>query len=294
MDRTQIERVRSFNRLVTRRAGALEQDYLARGRPLGEARLLFEIGVEGADARTLRDRLGLDSGYLSRLLRSLRSQGLIELRGAPTDGRVRRAALTRKGQAELAAYDHLSDRLAVAILERLDGSERTRLVAAMAEAERLLRAAEVEIVFESADHDDARACLDRYFRELAARFETSFDANAEISSAPLGEFNPPKGAFVIARLDRRPVGIGALKRLDEQTGEIKRVWTAPEARGLGVARRVLRALEGCARDRGFSRLRLDTNRALVEARAFYLKDGYRDIPRYNDNPHAGHWFEKAL
>ena len=80
MDDAQLQRVRSFNRLVTQRVGALEASYLKRGRPLGEARLLFEIGVEGTDLRALRDRLGLDSGYLSRLLNSLMGQGLIELR----------------------------------------------------------------------------------------------------------------------------------------------------------------------------------------------------------------------
>ena len=77
MDRSQIERVRSFNRLVTLRTGALNGSYLGRGRPLGQARLLFEIGAEGGDMRRLRKRLGLDSGYMSRLLKSLATQGLV-------------------------------------------------------------------------------------------------------------------------------------------------------------------------------------------------------------------------
>ena len=293
MDRGQIEQVRSFHRLVTRRAGALDTSYLKRGRPLGEARLVFEIGVGGAEARELRERLGLDSGYLSRLLGALKRDGLIELRRSASDARQRRATLTPKGKAELASYDRLSNRLAASILESLDERQRGRLVAAMVEVERLLRAGAVAVGIERPDSEAARWCLAQYFAELAARFDAGFDSGAD-RSASLEDLAPPEGAFLVARLDGRPVGCGALKTLDAETGEIKRLWTAPSARGLGVARRVLRRLEEEARRRGFKRLRLDTNRALNEARAFYLKQGYRDIPRYSDNPYAHFWFEKRL
>ena len=114
MDAEQIEQVRRFNRLVTQRIGALEESYLRRGRPLGEARLIFETRAEGAELRALRNRLGLDSGYLSRLLRSLEAQGLITVEGLVTvagesaDRRRRGVRLTSEGRAELAAYDRLS------------------------------------------------------------------------------------------------------------------------------------------------------------------------------------------
>src|SRR5271154_939837 len=139
MDRTQIQRVRRFHRLVTQRVGALQEGYLSRGRPLGEARLIFEIGVDGADASSLRSRLGLDSGYLSRLLRSLDAQGLVTVEKKPGDARRRRAALTREGREELSSYEKLSDELAASILEPLDPARRDRLLLAMAEGERLLR-----------------------------------------------------------------------------------------------------------------------------------------------------------
>jgi ribosomal protein S18 acetylase RimI-like enzyme len=77
-------------------------------------------------------------------------------------------------------------------------------------------------------------------------------------------------------------------------GEIKRVWTAPSARGLGVAGRIMRQLEQRAAEMGFSAVRLDTNKSLTEAQALYRKLGYREIGRYNDNPYAGHFFEKRL
>ena len=293
MDESQLQSVRRFNRLVTQRVGALEVDYLRRGRPLAEARLLFEIGADGADVRALRSKLGLDSGYLSRLLQSLSAQELIAIAKGEEDGRRRRVSLTRKGSAERAAYDRLSDNLAASMLDPLDGSQQNRLLAAMGEVERLIRAASVKVAAEAPDTADARLCLSTYFSELAARFETGFDAGAD-DSARVEDMAPPSGLFVIARLDGDAVGCGGFKRVDKATGEIKRVWTAPSARGLGVARRMLRALEAAAREAGVKTLRLDTNRALTEAHALYRSEGYREIARFNDNPYAHHWFEKAL
>ena len=293
MDESQLQSVRRFNRLVTQRVGALEVDYLRRGRPLAEARLLFEIGADGADVRALRSKLGLDSGYLSRLLQSLSAQELIAIAKGEEDGRRRRVSLTRKGSAERAAYDRLSDNLAESILDPLDGSQQTRLLAAMGEVERLIRAASVKVAAEAPDTADARLCLSTYFSELAARFETGFDAGAD-DSARVEDMAPPSGLFVIARLDGDAVGCGGFKRVDRATGEIKRVWTAPSARGLGVARRMLRALEAAAREAGVKTLRLDTNRALTEAHALYRSEGYLEIARFNDNSYAHHWFEKRL
>jgi DNA-binding MarR family transcriptional regulator len=292
--RTHIDRLRSFNRAVTRRIGALDDSYLARGRPLGEARVLFEVGSgEPADLSELRDRLGLDSGYLSRLLRSLERQGLIEVRRKADDGRAREVVLTGRGKDEVVAYDSLSDDLAESILSSLTQSQRDRLVAAAGEVERLLKAASIRVQVEPAGSAEARRCLDQYFAELARRFENGFEIGPAGGADPAA-MSPPKGWFVIARLDGRPVGCGALKRLDATTGEIKRVWCDEDARGMGVATRIVDCLETLARDAGFDRVRLDTNRVLTEAHALYRKRGYAEIARYNDNPYAHHWFEKQL
>jgi DNA-binding MarR family transcriptional regulator/GNAT superfamily N-acetyltransferase len=291
MDGDQVRRVRRFNRAVALSVGALNTSYLERGRPLGEARLVFEIGAAGTEARSLRMRLALDSGYLSRMLQSLSSQRLVEVRKDARDGRLRRIALTRKGRAELRAYDRLSDRLATSTLEPLDARQRERLVAAMGEVERLLGAARATVDFEPPTGDAAKACLDSYFRELAERLEGGYDA-AKDRSAPPSEMTPPAGRFVVARLDGDPVGCGALKRVDEGAGEIKRVWVAKPARGLGIARRMLRKLEEAAREMGLMILRLDTNKALTEAHSLYRDEGYREVERFNDNPYAQHWFEK--
>lgn len=294
MDADQVQQVRSFNRAVTRRIGVLEDSYLSRGRPLGEARVLFEIGRAGSiDLRQLRETLGLDSGYLSRLLRSLEGQGLVESERKAEDGRVRVLCLTALGAGEYEAYDRLSDDLARALLSGLDGERRKRLVSAMAEVERLLRGAAVAVAQEPAESADAQHCLMSYQAELATRFDTGFDPSKG-NNLTVEEMTPPAGYFLLARLDGRPVGCGALKRLGPAEGEAKRVWTAPEARGLGVASRIMDSLEQLAREVGFTTLKLDTNRTLVEAQAMYRKRGYREIPRYNDNPYADHWFEKTL
>jgi DNA-binding MarR family transcriptional regulator len=293
MDVDLVQKVRRFHRLVTQRIGALEISYLHRGRPLGEARLLYEIGVDGGEVRALRERLGLDSSYVSRLLRSLEEQGLVQVRTARADGRVRRASLTRKGRAELKAYDRGSDALAESILAPLSAAQRHRLVAAMSEVERLIRAAAVDIRIEPPDSRDARWCLEAYFNELAARFEAGFDAT-QSNSASDAELTPPAGYFMIARLDGRPVGCGALKVTGAKIGEIKRMWTAPSTRGIGVARRVLDALEAKAAEVGIRTLRLETNAALHEAQALYRGSLYREVAPFNEEPYAHHWFEKHL
>src|SRR5215467_1858294 len=119
-----IEQVRRFNRTVAERIGALEDHFLGRSRPLGEARLLWEIGSDGADVRDLRGRLGLDSGYVSRLLRLLEKQRLVTVRVNPDDRRVRRAVLTKRGRAERREIDDRSDALARRMLASLGGKQR--------------------------------------------------------------------------------------------------------------------------------------------------------------------------
>ncbi len=151
----------------------------------------------------------------------------------------------------------------------------------------------IEIVVVPPRDEDARRCLDCYFAELQARFEGGFDRTLgkELADA---EMTPPAGCFLLARDGGRPVGCAALVRLHAGAAEIKRMWTAPEARGRGVARRMLAELERTAREAGYRKLLLDTNRALGEAQALYRSLGFVETARYNDNPYADFWFEKDL
>jgi DNA-binding MarR family transcriptional regulator/N-acetylglutamate synthase-like GNAT family acetyltransferase len=293
MSEAAIGQVRRFNRLVTQRVGALDDHYLARDRPLGEARLLWEIGVEGCDVRRLRSRLDLDSGYLSRLLRSLEAAQLISVGQNVDDKRVRTVRLTPAGLAERDVLERRSDELARSFLEPLSEPRRERLVAAMVEVERLLTAALVEIKAVDPAHRDAQICLREYFDELSQRFDTGFDPALSIS-AELHDLRPPAGVFLLATLQAELVGCGALKFHDDEPTELKRMWVAESARGLGIGRRLLTELESRAAADGARVVRLETNKTLTEAISLYRSAGYREVDAFNDEPYAHHWFEKQL
>jgi DNA-binding MarR family transcriptional regulator/GNAT superfamily N-acetyltransferase len=293
MSNDPIPTVRSFYRALTLRVGVFTDSFLGRGRPLADSRLLFEIGREGADVRELRSRLNFDSGYLSRLLRSLERHGLIEVAPLQSDLRSRRARLTLAGLAELEELDRLGDRFAEGTLEPLSEAQRVRLVEAMSDVKTLLNLSFTRISVEDPDSPDAKWCLGQYFAELGERFEGGFDAGKSIP-ADSGDLRPPRGTFLLARLDGRSVGCGAVKPAEPGVGSIKRMWVAPEVRGAGVGRRLLLALEKEAAGLGMTLLRLETNRNLHEAQALYRRNGYREVPAFNDDPYADHWFEKRI
>ena len=286
-------RVRSFNRTVTQRVGALSDHYLARARPLGASRVLWEIGPGGTDARALRARLDLDSGYLSRLLRGLQDEGLIQVVPAEGDHRVRTAVLTDAGRAERAELDRLSDDLAAALLAPLNDRQRDQLAAAMGTVERLLTAGLVTFAVTDPASPEARACMAAYFAELGERFDGGFDPGASLpaTDADLAE---PSGLLLLARLHGEPVGCGALKFHGTEPAELKRMWVANRARGLGLGRRLLAELENQARRHGATAVRLETNQALTEAITLYRSAGYAEVSAFSDEQYAHHWFEKQL
>jgi DNA-binding MarR family transcriptional regulator/GNAT superfamily N-acetyltransferase len=286
-------RVRSFNRTVTQRVGALHDEYLARGRPLGASRVLWEVGEEPVDVRALRARLALDSGYLSRLLRALEGEGLVVVAPGTVDRRVRTVRLTPAGRAERAVLDRESDALADSLLAPLGDAQRERLVDAMATVERLLTAGLVDVAVEDPRSDAARSCLDAYAAEMDATFATGFDPARSRAVDPDGLL-PPAGLLLVARLHGEPVACGALKLPPGEPAEIKRLWVAPAARGLGVGRRVLSELEAHARRAGAEVVHLDTNRALRAATSLYRSSGYVEVEPFNDEAYADHWFEKRL
>jgi DNA-binding MarR family transcriptional regulator len=275
---SEIAQVRSFNRLVTRQVGALDDRYLGH-RPLGECRVLFEIGERGATPREVRVRLGLDSGYLARMLRALQRDGLVAAEPDPADRRTKRLSLTPAGRAEMAELDRISDELAGSVLQPLTPDQRERLLRAQREVRRLLAISMTEIAREDPGSADARWCLQHYFVELGERFGLD----------PQRTLPADGGVFLLARLGGQPAACGVLK-----DGEIMRMWVDRPHRGLGLSVRVLDALEAEAAAQGLIAVRLYTNRALDEAKALYRARGYVEIPRYNDDPYADHWFEKRL
>lgn len=289
----QIAAVRRFHRVVTKRAGALEVSFLGRDRPLGESRLLWEVGAAGAELRELRDRLELDSGYLSRLIHALAAKGLVEVEPGAEDERVRYARLTPAGLEEVAETDRRADRVAETILEPLTSSQRERLVAAMEEVHRLLRFSGMCIERVHPSSAPARHCVASYFAELDERFPQGFDPGASLPAEDEA-LVPPRGVFLVARAEGEPIGGGAVKGLDDGMASIKRMWVDRSVRGLGLGRRLLAALESEARTLGYALVRLETNGTLSEAIELYRTSGYREVTAFNDDPYAQHWFEKRL
>lgn len=289
----QVAIVRRFNRLVTQRAGALDDHFLGRDRPLGESRLLYEIGDAGADLRDLRRRLGLDAGYVSRLVGALEQKRLVKTKSDPRDQRVRTARLTAAGRREVREMSMRSDDAASDLLGALSAPQRDRLVAAMTEVQRLLLLAGLRIERVAPDSDDARECVRRYFAELDRRFDTGFDPQASLAAED-DALVPPRGAFLVASADGEALACGAVKAIAPGIASLKRMWVADDARGLGIGRRMLTALEEQARALGLATIRLETNRALDEAIALYRSAGYTETSPFNDEAYAHHWFEKTL
>jgi DNA-binding MarR family transcriptional regulator/GNAT superfamily N-acetyltransferase len=293
MSEAMVDQVRRFNRTVTARVGALNDHFLGLERPLGEARLLWEIGLDGCEVRLLRSRLGLDSGYLSRLLRSLEAAGLVDVEASGNDQRVRVVRLTAAGRAERAVLDERSDDRARSLLAPLNSQQRERLVAAMRDVERLLTAASVKITAVDPEHPDARYCLAEYVAELNRRSQRGFDPSVGATALP-HEVRPPAGQFFVAYLHGEAIGCGAVKHHAGAPTEIKRMWIAPAARGLGLGRRLLEELEACALAGGARVARIETSTVLTEALALYRSTGWIEVPAFNDEPFADHWFEKTL
>jgi DNA-binding MarR family transcriptional regulator len=288
----QIELVRDFNRYYTRRIGALNDRYLGQSRPLSEARLLFEIGAGADDLRDLRARLGLDSGFLSRLLRSLERQGLVALRPHPGDGRVRIATLTEAGVRERADLEERSRARVSELLGQLTTGQRDELIEAQDRVRRLLRLAAVVVEAVPDDAGPARECLTAYAAELALRFPEGYDPAALLPPGALRETG--SGAFLLAREENRPIGCGVWQRQGDGTAEIRHLWVSGVARGLGLGRRLLTGLELHAAAAGHAVVRLGTHASLTEAIALYRSAGYRQIPAFGSSPYNQLSFEKTI
>ena len=291
-----VEQVRRFNRTVTQRVGALDDHFLARDRPLGEARVLWEIGPDGCEVRALRARLGLDSGHASRLLRALEADGMVRVAaGRARPPRARRAAHAPRACAELALLDERSEELAASLLAPLTpGAARA---AGRRDARR--RAA--------ADRRDGRD-PSRSTPSTRTRASACAPTSPSSSAAPARPFDPlvgstaephelrpPAGEMVVAYLRDEPVGCGALKHFDgggdrHQAHVARRGGARARPRAAAARRRSSSAPRTPARAPCGSRRAT----SLVEAIALYRSAGYREVPAFNDEPFAHHWFEKRL
>ncbi len=288
-----INRVRQFNRATAVEIGALEESFLSRGRPLGSARVLNAIGHGMQNVADIRKTLKLDTGLLSRLLRGLEGEGLIETHPHPADKRGRIAVLTPAGQTEFALYEELSDQRATQILARHKNAQR--LLDAMDILALAFAKDSIEIIEADPTSEASVYCMTSYAQEVSQRMNLEFDLAKSGAPDLDAGMKRPKGVFFLAMLETRPLGCVGIKGDGSSTGEVKRLWTLPAARGLGLAKNLMAAAEDAALELGMTHLRLDTNRAaLPEAAAMYQKAGWTEIDRFNDNPYPDMFFEKQI
>ncbi|WP_291382025.1 GNAT family N-acetyltransferase [Demequina sp.] len=288
-----IQTFRQFQRVVTREVGALHDDFLGRGRPLGASRLLWEMGDGPVAVATLRERLGLGAAYVSRLLRSLESEGLVVTGPSPADARAKVAARTPAGVDEASVLDRLSEDAASSLLGEVDPSDRAAVDQAARTLTRALTRRHLAIEIVDPESRDAQWCVAQFFAEIDAMFDAGYDpAKAVVVGSE--DLTPPMGAFLVAYLHGQPVGCGGVKLPEGEPAFLKRMWVAPSARGLGVAAALLERLEGLAVEAKASAVTLDTNSLLTAAGRLYTSRGYRQVPDFNGEPHADRWYRKEL
>ncbi|WP_019014704.1 bifunctional helix-turn-helix transcriptional regulator/GNAT family N-acetyltransferase [Elioraea tepidiphila] len=275
----QIAAFRRFTRFYTRHLGVLREGLLDSPYPLTEARVLYELAqAPDLGAADLARRLGLDAGYLSRILRRFETDGLLAREPVPEDGRRATLRLTEAGRQEFAVLDAASRGQVRGLLARLPDAARRRLVAAMRTVEALLdRDAPAPWLIRPLGPGDGGWVVESHGRLYAQEYgwNAEFEALvAEIVAAFLRAHDPAREGGWIAERDGVPVGSVFVVRQDARTAKLRLLLVEPEARGLGIGRRLVEHAIGFARGAGYARMTLWTNDVLVAARRIYEAAGF--------------------
>ena len=300
-----IASVRRFNRFYTQTIGVLEEGLLGSPFSLTEARVLYELAHrDRPTASELARELRLDPGYLSRILRGFRRQGLIERDRAATDGRRSHLSLTAAGEEAFAPLDGRSHDEIAAMLTPLAERTQRRLIAAMRSIEELLDPAppgEERFVLRSPRPGDVGWVASRHGAIYAAEygFDMGFEALvAEIAAGFVSNFDPRRERCWIAEKDGEPVGSVFLVKDADSIAKLRLLLVEPAARGLGIGHRLVEECVGFARAAGYRRITLWTQSVLVAARRIYEAAGFRLV---RTEPHrsfghdlVGEYWEKAL
>jgi DNA-binding MarR family transcriptional regulator/GNAT superfamily N-acetyltransferase len=276
--------VRRFNRFWTRRIGVLREGYLESSFSLAEVRVLYELArSEETTASELGKELGLDAGYLSRILRGFQGRGLISKKPSKTDGRRSLLRLTEEGQETFAPLDARSREDVGAMLGALSAAEQDRLIGAMRTVEELLGAQpEAKIPFLLRPHEpgDMGWVVHRhgilYAREYGwdERFEALV---ARIVADFVDNFDPAKERCWIAESDRAILGCVFIVKESDTVAKLRLLLVEPEARGLGLGTRLVEECVRFARSRGYEKLTLWTNSVLDAARHIYEEKGFEIV-----------------
>lgn len=300
-----VAAVRRFSRFYTQKIGVLQQAYLQSPFTLTEARVLYELAHrERSTAAELGRDLGLDAGYLSRILRRFQKKGLLTRAASREDGRQQILSLTRKGEEAFAPLNLRSRRDIAALLGPLSGAEQSRLVGAMHEIETLLGAkpeSKAPYVLRPHQPGDIGWIIHRHGVLYAQEYgwDETFEALvAEVAAAFIKNFDAKRERCWIAEKDGEIVGSAFLVRNSATVAKIRLVYVEPKARGLGIATRLTAECERFARQAGYRKITLWTNSILLAARHVYAKAGFRLV---HSEPHrsfghdlVGETWEKVL
>jgi DNA-binding MarR family transcriptional regulator/GNAT superfamily N-acetyltransferase len=284
-----VDDVRRFNRFYTRRIGVLREGLLGSEFPLPEARLLYELGQrQRCTATQLGADLDLDAGYLSRLLQSLRKRGFVTAKPSPEDARRSLLSLTAKGRRAFSTLDSRSRGEVAGMLAKLPGLAQARLVEAMKTVESLLaeNGAAPRITLRPHRPGDMGWVVHRHGALYAEEYgwDERFEALvAGIVARFVQDFDAARERCWIAEMAGRTVGSVFVVKQNKTTAKLRLLLVEPEARGLGIGRRLVEECIRFARDKGYRRLVLWTQSNLDAARGIYRRCGFR---RVKSEPHA--------
>jgi DNA-binding MarR family transcriptional regulator/GNAT superfamily N-acetyltransferase len=291
----QVDAVRRFNRFYTRQIGLLRDGMVDTRFSLTEARVIYEIGrAQEATATTVAAALGLDHGYLSRVVQGLSKAGLVTRKTSPHDRRQTLLGLSARGKAAFTKLDRGSHELVAAMLARVPSPRQPQLIAAMRTIETALEpdaARAPAVLLRPHRTGDMGYVLESHARLYAeergwgAPFEVLI---ADIVHTFLRDYDPARERCWIAERDGAPVGCVFVVKGDEQTAKLRLLLVEPQARGLGLARRLVEECIRFAREAGYRRLTLWTQSILTEARALYEARGFRLV---HQAPHCSFGYE---
>ncbi|MGE5335765.1 MAG: GNAT family N-acetyltransferase [Nitrososphaerota archaeon] len=293
-----IAAVRQFDRFFTRQIGVLREGLLHTPYSLTEARILFDLAQrDGLSATALVRALGLDAGYLSRLLARFEQQGLLEKTRSEEDGRQQLLRLTDAGREAFALLDRRSRDEVADLLADLSDEEQQRLLAAMGTIEQILdkktgfKFAE-PFVLRQHEPGDMGWVVHRHGVLYAQEYgwDEHFEALvAQIVSDFISHYDPMRERCWIAETAGEIVGSVFVVRMDDDVAKLRLLLVEPKTRGLGLGSRLVQECIRFARRAGYRKLMLWTNSVLVEARHIYLKSGFTLVA---EEPH--HSFGKDL
>ncbi len=284
-----VAAVRRFTRFYTQKFGVLGGKLYGAGLSLTEARVLYEIATRaGATAGELGRELGVDAGYMSRIVRAFGQRGWVARKASPKDGRVQLLSLTPKGRAAFAKIDKTSAKQVEELLAPLPAARRAQLMSAMGGVARDLGATPENPGKTDSDRPDiilrphrpgdmgwvvsAHGAL--YAREYG--WDISFEALvAEIVAKFLKEFDSERERCWIAEMAGEPVGSAFIVKASDEVAKLRLLIIDPKARGRGLGKRLVDECIAFARAAGYRRIALWTNDILHAARAIYAKAGFR-------------------